>query len=219
MFKRREASLPLTMSNQKRIDSCKLVGGAKKRGGHVQEEIFGARWCDSTPTTYNAEADKTITEAAMLDLLKKELGISSGRCSIKSGKNLQFTLGNIPEITDAEDKCSAISKRDVWEKYLGKGHSRSPADVLVYRDIDRWVFFNMTSVIDFISTKSTWRITKTGRIKGDFCDGSKKGVRQYLTYEYRNTHKSYFLGANGNRGREFINLLKTNLPHHQEVDK
>lgn len=206
-------------ANQKRIESCKKVGGEKKRIGHKREDVFGERWCDPSATTYKAEADKTITDEDMLGLLRTTLGVSSGRCSIKSGKNLQFTLGNIREITEVEDKVGAISARAIWEKYLGKSESQSPADVLVYRDGDKWVFFNMHSVIDFIVGSCTWRMTESGRMKGDFKDSSKKGVRQYLTYEYRQTHKSYFLGANGNRGQAFIELLRQNLPHHQEVDK
>ena len=48
---------------------------------------------------------------------------------------------------------------------------------------------------------------KTGRIKGDFNNNSKKGFSQYITYEYRHTHKSYFLGLNGGKGKKFIELL------------
>ena len=206
-------------ANQKRIESCRKVGGEKKRTGHKREDVFGERWCDPSATTYKAEADKTITNEDMLGVLRTKLGVSSGRCSIKSGKNLQFTLGRIPEVTDAEDKVSAIATRAVWEKYLGKSLSQTPADVLVYRDADRWVFFNMANVIDFIVGSCAWRMTGTGRMKGDFKDVSKKGMRQYLTYEYRKTHKSYFLGANGNRGQAFIDLLRRNLPHHEEVDR
>jgi hypothetical protein len=38
-------------------------------------------------------------------------------------------------------------------------------------------------------------------------------VSQYLTYEYRETHVSYVLGANGNKGKPFIRLLTQNLRH------
>lgn len=31
-----------------------------------------------------------------------------------------------------------------------------------------------------------------------------KRKSQYITYEYRDTHKSYFLGFNGNKGSKFI---------------
>lgn len=205
--------------NEKRIASCKLVGGDKKRVGHKRENDFGERWCDPTAITYKAEADKIITNPQLLAVLTEKLSVPSGRCSIKSGKNLQFTLGNIPEITEADDKLKAISQPNVWQKYLGKSLSQCPADILVYRHEDRWVFFNMHAVIAFVVASCVWRETSTGRLKGDFQDGSKKGSRQYLTYEYRETHKGYFLGANGNRGRSFIELLQTTLPFHEEVDK
>ena len=65
----------------------------------------------------------------------------------------------------------------------------------------------MDDIINYITNKTEWRKLNSGRIKGDFQDMSKKGKKQYLTYEYRPTHKSYFLGLNGGKGIEFINLL------------
>jgi hypothetical protein len=67
--------------------------------------------------------------------------------------------------------------------------------------------FSLPDIINFIVDKCIWRKLKTGRIKGDFNDDSKKGISQYITYEYRNTHKSYFLGLNGGKGKKFIKLL------------
>jgi hypothetical protein len=142
-----------------------------------------------------------------------------GRSSIKSGNNLQFTLGSIPEVTLVENKAGALSQRSVWNKYLKKSTSQSPADLFVYRTESGWIFFNMDRVIEFIISNANWRTIPSGRVKGDFKDDSKKGVRQYLTYEYREKHKSHFLGANGNRGIPFIDLLKKNIPYHEEVDK
>ncbi len=66
-------------------------------------------------------------------------------------------------------------------------------------------------IINFIVNNCIWRKLKTERIKGDFIDNSKKGYSQYITYEYRNTHKSYFLGLNGNKGKRFIELLMNNI--------
>lgn len=207
---------------EKRSASCKKVGGQKKRDGHNRERNFGVLFCnetDETPVSYKAAADKTITEERFLSKLRETLGdFPSGSCSLKGGNNLQFTLGVIPEF-DTDDKLSAISQRSVWEKYLGKSHSETPAHLLVYRETDRWIFFRMSDVIDFIVNHCSWRILDTGRMKGDFVDQSKKGSRQYLTYEYRQTHKSHFLGANGDKGYEFIKLLKNNLTFHEEVDK
>jgi hypothetical protein len=194
-------------SNDKRKASCKAVGSEKKLTGHKREDIFGARFCDPTPTTYKAEADKVITNKDLLARLNAEIGpIRSGATSVKSGKNLQFTLGRIPEITEAADKCLAMSERSLWEKYLGKSQSATPADVLCYRTSNGWRFFNMSEVITFITTRATWRELGTGRIKGDFADSSRAGISQYLTYEHR-PRKGHFLGANGNKGHVFIALL------------
>ena len=56
----------------------------------------------------------------------------------------------------------------------------------------------MDEVIDFIMENAEWRLLETGRIKGDFYG------TQYLTYEFRSTHNSHFLGANGNKGHVFV---------------
>lgn len=204
--------------NDKRRETCQKIGSEKKKIGHRREEEFGNLYCDPTEITYKAEADKIITRSDLLVTLKKKLNITSGRTSIKSGNNLQFTLGNIPEITNSDDKIRAISQISVWNKYLGKSNSSSPADVLCYREKNTWTFFNMHDVINFIVSSATWRMLESGRIKGDFEDSSKKGKSQYLTYEYR-SGKGYFLGANGNKGNPFIHLLKQNLPYHIEEDR
>ena len=192
--------------NEKRKASCKAVGSEKKKTGHKREDVFGERFCDPTAITYKAEADKTITNTNLLSTLNVAIGpLKTGAVSLKSGNNLQFTLGNIPEITGVEDKLAAMSTRALWEKYLAKSHSANPASVLCYKHATGWTFFNMDEVLDFIVSRATWRLLPSGRVKGDF-NGT-----QYLTYEYRTTHKSYFLGANGNKGKPFIALLKANL--------
>ena len=199
-------------SNDQRKASCKAVGGEKKRTGHLREQLFGSLFCDpDAPTTYKAEADKLITNPELLARLQAEIGpLRSGATSIKSGNNLQFTLGRIPEL-DTEDKCTALASRGIWEKYLGKAASATPADVLCYRQEASWVFFNMAEVISFITSNAVWRELGSGRLKGDFRDASRAGVSQYLTYEYRASHGSHFLGANGNKGRPFIALLMASL--------
>ena len=206
--------------NDKRKASCKAVGGEKKRTGHKREDHFAERWCDvSSATTYKAEADKTITDESLLNRLSETLGpLKSGRTSLKSGNNLQFTLGVIPEITEAEDKLAAISQQSLWEKYLAKSKSENPADVLCYRSKTDWTFFRMSDVISFIVKNAKWRLLSSGRLKGDFVDKTAKEFSQYLTYEYRQTHKSHFLGANGNKGMPFIELLKQNIKFHVEAD-
>lgn len=202
--------------NDKRKASCKAVGGEKKRTGHNREELFGKQFCDKTPTTFKAEADKIITNADTLNLLREVLGdFDNGNTSIKSGNNLQFTLGRIDEITTSSDKIASISNPDLWNKYLAKSESAAPASLLCYYSADGWNFFKMSDVIDFIVKKAIWHELDSGRLKGYFNDSSRNGKRQYLTYEYRTTHKSHFLGANGNKGEPFIKLLKENLNNVQ----
>ena len=138
--------------------------------------------------------------------------------SLKSGKNIQLTLGNIHEL-ECENQLDYMQNKEnskkVFHKYLKKAESEYPADLLVYNNetSKEWEFFNINDVVDFISNKCEWRKLNSGRLKGDFEDNSKKGKRQYITYEYRKTHKSYFLGFNGNRGLPFIHLLKTSIPY------
>ena len=214
--------------NEKRKQSCKMVGGEKKRTGHARERLFTEAFGDSTDcVTYKAEADCRLSlnnpaTKELLDSLVATIGIDRSNtnslfASIKSGNNLQFTLGNIPEITGAMDKIAAMKSPALWKKYLQKSESANPAGLLVYyiaTPKPSWTFFKMDSVIDFIVEKSIWRLLDTGRLKGDFADSSKKGSSQYLTYEYRTTHKSYFLGANGGKGLPFMELLKVNIPYH-----
>jgi hypothetical protein len=221
-----ETAIPLT-GNDKRKASCKAIGGEKKRKGHDTEDIFNKKFGIVSNTTYKAEADCSISEenprgAALLEALNDRFGVFSANknVSIKTGKNLQFVLGRIDEISGAttdEEKLAAISQEALWQKYLRKDFSEKPADWLAYftsnegDGFQTWSIFNMKQVIEFILKGCKWRVLETGRMKGDFEDDSKKGVRQYLTYEYRTTHKSHFLGANGGKGKEFIDLLKNNI--------
>lgn len=206
--------MDILKGNDKRKASCKEVGAEKKRTGHTREDAFGALFCDPSATTYKAEADKTITNRDLLIQLNEAIGpLRSGATSIKSGNNLQFTLGRIPELVAAPDKINVIRQRALWEKYLAKSQSATPAAILSYKTDTSWVFFNMDHVIDFIVNNAEWRELPSGRIKGDFADTSRAGKSQYLTYEYRATHGSHFLGANGNKGKPFIRLLMANIKH------
>ena len=201
-------TLKLT-GNEKRIESCKKVGGLKKEQGHKKEDLFNERFCIiPEKRSTKAEADCIISPIKGADLLLQLNSIFGTtdlyNVSLKSGSNLQFHLGNIPDI-------SLLNKKEFWCKYLAKSQSNLPVDYLVYQNQDSYLFFLMDSVIEYIINEITWRYLPSGRIKGDFKDSSKKGFRQYLTYEYRNTHKSYFLGANGERGILFIELLQTKI--------
>lgn len=203
--------------NEKRKDSCKKVGGDKKRKGHKREDDFNKKFNpDALGTTeYGAKSDCVISEENyIIPILKKKFGLTRFNTSNKSGNNIQMTLGSIPEL-DCEDNLEYIqdkgNSRKLFSKYLKKSESNRPADLLVYKNkgTKKWEFFKMDDIINYILDNCLWRKLDSGRLKGDFKDDSKKGKRQYLTYEYRSTHKSYFLGLNGGKGIQFINLLKS----------
>lgn len=209
------------LANVRRIESCKVVGGSKKRSGHERERLFCSMFGESTDRiTYKAEADATISYTslhgiALTQRLKTHFEIMprfDDKVSIKGGNNIQFTLGRIAEVLLAENSLHTFTLRSFWSKYLGKDSSKNPAGWFVYREDAGWLFFRMADVIDFITDNTSWRLTKTGRIKGDIMG------RQYITYEYRKTHKSYFLGANGNRGKPFIELIRAFIQHLQVED-
>lgn len=207
-------SIPVVLTgNAKRKESCKNVGGSKKRGGHIIEKEFTKQynWKEiDNPIEYGAKSDTTIDSSHQVcEHLKEKLNIQGLNVSNKSGQNIQFTLGKIPELENVEiEELTKPKVNEIFNKYLKKIHSDAPADILVYKDTDRWIFFNMDDIVEYISEKCIWRkIEETGRIKGDFNDGSRKGYSQYITYEYRSTHKSYFLGLNGGKGKKFIDLL------------
>lgn len=204
--------------NDRRIESCKKVGGEKKKIGHDREKQFTKQYNINelnNPIQYGAKSDTSIDKKhPICKILKEKLNIEGYNVSNKSGNNIQFTLGQIPELKDI--KLEELTEEKIYtilNIYLKKINSDKPADILVYKDLEnsRWIFFNMNDIITFISKKCIWRKLDTGRIKGDFYDNSKKGISQYITYEYRDTHKSYFLGLNGDKGKKFIELLINNV--------
>ena len=203
--------------NDKRKISCKKVGGEKKRIGHEIEKEFTRQYNSNDldkPIEYGAKADTSIDiNHPICEKLIQILNINGFNVSNKSGNNIQFTLGQIIEFKDIEIELLTKDKIiNIFNKYLKKINSDKPVDLLVYKDTDnnRWIFFNIDDIINFIANECIWRKLSTGRIKGDFNDNSRKGISQYITYEYRNTHNSYFLGLNGNKGKKFIELLMNN---------
>lgn len=217
----------ILVGNDKRIETCKKIGGDKKRKGHKREEDFRKQYNKNDinkPIEYGAKADNTIDpQNPICKILKEKIGVFGFNVSNKSGNNIQFTLGKIPELENVNipDLRKEFIK-NLFSKYLKKSSSDKPADILVYKDIEsrKWVFFNIDDIIEYISEKCTWRKLDTGRIKGDFNDKSNKGISQYITYEYRKKHKSYFLGLNGNTGIKFIKLLMdTNIGIRHYLDE
>tara|TARA_Y100000817_G_scaffold113871_2_gene89202 strand:- start:3010 stop:3729 length:720 start_codon:yes stop_codon:yes gene_type:complete len=213
-------------ANIKRIRSCKKVGGSCKREGHRKEAVFNQLYNPScSDITMKAEADceivvghpilKTLVEKGIIDSTDKR------NTSNKSGKSIQFTLGNIPELEDSKKNLEIMQNtlecKMILNKYLKKINSNRPADLMVYDSEKSHIFFNMDQTIDFICRNATFRkIEETGRIKGDFNDkSSRTGKRALLTYEKRNK-KGYFLGFSGGQGKLFINLLKDNINFHEQ---
>ena len=190
--------------NDKRIQSCKNVGGEKKRVGHKREDDFKKQYNPDSmnePTEYKATSDTWIpANAPIASILRDTFGFENKELNFsnKSGNNIQFTLGQIPELLCEENLewiKNGDNSRSLFNKYLKKDSSMRPADLLVYKDnkTKKWVFFKMDDIIEFIVSQTTWRKLNSGRIKGDINNDSKKGFGQYLTYEYRTNHKSYFL--------------------------
>jgi hypothetical protein len=221
------AAVTLT-GNAKRVASCTKIGGEKKRIGHEREKDFTKQFDvenTSKPTEYGATSDTKISiHHPTYQKLVEKLNIKGNNVSNKSGKSIQFTLGNIPELANENNNLDTIKNpeesKKIFKKYLKKSESKEPADILVYKDVNKkcWYFFNMDTIIDYIVKNCEWRKLSSGRIKGDFKDSSKKGVRQYLTYEYRR-NKGFFLGLNGNAGYKFIELLmdkEHGIPFHTE---
>ena len=204
-------------SNEKRKKSCKNVGAEKKNKGHKREKDFLKKYNleeIDKPTEYGATSDTSICSTHPISKqLSETIKPSNLNVTQKSGNNIQLTLGNIPEFKGTDVSKLNNDKqyvRNIFNKYLKKSMSKKPAGILVYKDTKnkKWIFFNTDDIVNYIVNKCKWRELDSGRIKGDFDDDSKKGYSQYITYEYRDTHKSYFLGFNGGKGIKFIDLLK-----------
>jgi hypothetical protein len=210
----------------------------KKLGGHDNERDFNSVFGDkNADINYSGpSSDCVILDESFLNILKKKLLVKGNNVSLKSKSTIQIHLGLLPELTNMVIWNRSLSQKRMstgkictagehgisfrkqeeilksyafWDKYLAKG------EILCYRDEgNKWIFFNMEDVINFIISNFVWRLLETGRIKGD-CQG-----KQYLTYEYRSEeHKLCFvLGAHGgHKGKEFIDLLIKNIPYVEEV--
>ena len=216
-------------SNKKRIESCKKNGKQKKLDGHQREKDFLVKYNSDDadkPIEYGPTSDTSICSThPICSILKETINPSNLFVSNKSGKNIQVVLGKIPELNqvsvDSLNSDKEIVRR-IFNKYLKKSESVKPAGILVYKDTENnsWIFFNMDDVVNYIVEKCSWRMLISGRIKGDFADNSKKGFRQYITYEYRSTHSSHLLGMNCGKGLEFIKLLMcpcTGIKYYKDV--
>ena len=127
--------------NEKRIESCKKNGGAKKRIGHKREKDFLKKYNPDyfdKPIEYGATSDTTICSTHQIcDILREKIDHSNLFVSNKSGNNIQFTLGQIPELKDINVHTLNTDKelvRSIFNKYLKKTESDKPAGILVYKD-------------------------------------------------------------------------------------
>ena len=126
---------------------------------------------------YGATSDTTIDEShPVRDVLKDTLNITGVNVTNKSGKNLQFSLGNIPEFKKIQSATEITHDfvSNLLCKYLKKSNSVKPADILVYKYTNKkkWIFFNIVKVIEYIAEKGKWRKLESGRYKCDFDDGT-----------------------------------------------
>ena len=111
---KRKLPAPLIMplkGNDKRKESCKKIGGEKKRIGHDIEVEFMKQFNNpefirhqkakeegKNTIEYGATSDTIIDEShPVRDVLKDILSITGVNVTNKSGSNIQFVLGNIPE--------------------------------------------------------------------------------------------------------------------------
>lgn len=214
-------------SNIKRINTCKSIGLLKKTNGHKLELEFKKKY---NIINFNNTIQYKSTSDTHIDILdpinyniSNTLNLNYNKikyCSNKSGNNIQFTLGNIPEL-NINNNINWLSNKNncllILNKYLKKNNSLYPSDILVYKnDINnKWLFFNMDDIINYIIDNVIWRKLNTGRIKGDIKDNSKKGYSQYITYEHKKNN-SYFFGINCNKGKNFINLLINNIVYFED---
>lgn len=217
----------------KRSSTMHKIGSGLKIKGHNNEKDFNERFGDKDAKIYysGASSDCTIKDKWVLRILKNRLKTKGPRVSLKGGKTIQIHLGKIPELTNFpywksklcktkkgettsqhgisfSEQKAILNRKDFWLKYLGKN-----SDILCFRaDTNKWIFFNMSDVVDFTSRRFDWRLLDTGRLKGN-CDN-----KQILTYEYRpEKHKDNFvLGAHGDsNGTKFIDILMRYIPFEE----
>jgi hypothetical protein len=163
---------------------------------------------------------------------------TEGKVMLRAGKNWQFHLGEINEISTIEyysnsievipfknkniskgshsesweNQLKFLSSKLLWEKYFAKGN-----DVLCFSsDNFEYFFFNIKEIIDFLISNIKWRLLESGRIKGDIIL-SDNDLKTIFTIEFRNeSHKKCFaFGAHGgNKGIELFLILLRNIKHY-----
>lgn len=208
-----------------------------KREGHKKEEVFHHLYGDSsidfTKNASGASADNYTGKSNQITARLNDFFRWSRETlsiSLKGGNTIQILLGNFPELQSDQIKIGTTPKgntkvtykmtfdeqlevlrsRKFWNRVLKKGD----IDLMCYfyTEVGEYLFFNMDDVVEFICEKIEWHSLETGRLKGWY-EG-----KQYLTFEYRRKKKTFVLGAHGGqKGREFVNMLRENIPSLSDV--
>ena len=136
-----------------------------------------------------------------------EIG-TEGKISLRVGKNWQFHLGDMIEISCTNFYCDSLKMKEIdgknlicgihniawedqlkqlklhtfWEKYFAKGSS-----IFCFsNDGCEYFFFNFKDIINYIIENTNWRLLATGRIKGTanyreaFYTGTRPASATYL---------------------------------------
>jgi hypothetical protein len=218
-------------AHPKKTQKMLSKGGEKKKKGHLEEQKFNEIFdkSDASINYSGKSADCFVTKDQYQSLLA-QLNPTDYSVSLKSGKTMQFHLGNVPELSDKTyyknhltqnakgHKCGqhhisfdeqekVLKSREFWEKYLKKG------SLFCYKPQDNsgtYLFFNMDDIINFIISKLSWRLLETGCIKGDIDD-----ISGIITFKYRDTkHDAFLLGATGGKnGEKWVNVMSKYLTH------
>lgn len=222
----------------KRQETGRRMGRQWKELGHAREHVFNALFHRRGPlNTTGASADCEVNDETAERLA--DLGVIGRRVSLKGGASAQFHLGVIEELSDKEEYKNSLTTRMVrdkpatcgthsvnwyaqqqvlrdesfWQRRLGKGDYYCQIE----KDNKGFTFFSMADVIRFIVEKTRWRLLETGRIKGDLPRINKDKsatLVQVLTFEYREEHDSFVLGAHGSRnGYKFCYILKQHIKY------
>ena len=204
----------------------------KKKLGHAEESTFNVIFGDKKVGDMNfsgAAEDNFISNKTYKNRIEKDLGkLKDYTVSLKSGVTWQFHIGRIDELSelrkikisktrddltkivhniDFNTQLKALSSKSFWNKYLKKG------EILCYINQNKkYTFFKMDDVITFLRKKVEWRLLPTGRLKGYISFNNRK--YSLITIEYRDTHKSFALGAMGGKsGLKLFEILLGNIKY------
>ncbi len=209
----------------------------KKKLGHAEETmfnvIFGHKKLDDMNFS-GASEDNFISDKAYQEKIEKELGkLKDYTVSLKSGVTWQFHIGRIDELSDLKKiklskttkgetkiihnvnfnrQLAALRSQSFWNKYLKKG------ELLCYiNQHKKYTFFKLDDVIRFLIKSIEWRLMPTGRLKGDILFNNRK-LKGVITFEYKDTHKSFALGAMGGKnesanGFRLFQILLENIKY------